>query len=363
MRPALLFTCAAALAGTLASCKSDDDKTKDAKPPRPVVSVVVRPLIDRPIGYAGTIQPRFQTDRGFRVLGRLVARRVDVGDLVAPGQILAQVDPQLLDFALRASEADLAKAQAQLANTSAAESRIATLFAKEIANQADLDNARQALEAASAGVKQAQANLDKAREQRGYATLSADEAGVITSVDAEVGQTVAAGKKIMTIARTDIREAVVDVPDDTARSLKPGEPFAIRLQADPSITATGTLREIAPQADAATRSRRVKITLDGGIDAFRLGATITALPKTPPATQTVYDIPASAVLDRNGETRVWLVDPTTKTVRTVVLAVAERDDRKARIVGQLPAGARIVVVGVNSLSEGQIIRFDERTAP
>jgi RND family efflux transporter MFP subunit len=208
-------------------------------------------------------------------------------------------------------------------------------------------------------VKQAQANLDKAREQRSYATLTADEAGVITSVNAEVGQTVTTGQKVMTIARTDIREAVVDIPDATARALRQGEPFAIRLQADPSIATTGKLREIAPQADAATRTRRVKITLDQSVDAFRLGATVTVVPTTPAAAQAVFDIPAAALLERDGKTLVWLIDPGTRTVGSFPVEVAERINGKARIVGQLAAGARLVVAGVNSLSEGQSVRFEE----
>jgi len=363
MRRALFFIAAAALAGALPGCTAEGEGAEAQKPPRPVVSIVIKPRTDQPVGFAGTIQPRFQTDRGFRVLGRLVERRADVGDVVAPGQVLAQIDPQLLDLAVRVSDADLAKAQAQFANASAAEGRISTLFAKQVANRADFDNARQALEAAAAGVKQAQANLAKAREQRSYATLTADEAGVVTSVDAEIGQTVAAGKKVMTIARTDIREAVVDIPDAAARSMSQGERFAIRLQADGAITASGKLREIAPQADPATRTRRVRITLDQSIDAFRLGATITVLPTSQAANQAVFDIPASAIHDRNGGTLLWLLDPKTETVRTISVEVAERDDRKARIIGQLQAGAHIVAAGVNSLSEGQSVKFDERTSP
>lgn len=344
-------------------CKPDGDEAKKQKPPRPVVSIVVERQEERAIGFAGTIQPRFQTDRGFRVLGRLISRNVDVGDIVAPGQVLARIDPQLLDLALRASEADLAKAQALFANASAAEGRVSALFAKHVATQADLDQARQALEAATAAVKQAEANLAKAREQRGYATLTADEAGVVTSADAEVGQTVGAGRKVMTIARTDIREAVVDIPDDRAQALAVAEPFTIHLQADPAIAAGGKLREIAPQADPTTRTRRVRITLDRSVAAFRLGATVTVFPATPAATQAVFEIPASAILDRNGGTFVWLLDPKTRTVRTVPVEVAERNARTARLAGPLPAGERLVVAGVHSLSEGQSVKFDERTAP
>lgn len=363
MRRALFVIPALVLVTALAGCKPDGDQAKAQKPPRPVVSMVVKPQQDQAIGFAGTIQPRYQTDRGFRVLGRLIARNVNVGDVVAPGQILAQIDPQLLDLAVRASEADLAKARALLANASAAEGRISALFAKDVATQADFDNACQSLEAATAGVKQAEANLAKAREQRSYATLTADEAGVVTGINAEVGQTVGAGRKVMTIARTDIREAVVDIPDDTAQVLAQSEPFTIRLQADPTITATGKLREVAPQADPATRTRRVRITLDQSIAAFRLGATVTVFPATPAVTQAAFEIPASAILDRNGATFVWLLDPRTRTVSTIPVEVAERNERTARLVGPVPAGERIVVDGVNSLSEGQSVKFDERTAP
>ncbi|PZU88163.1 MAG: efflux transporter periplasmic adaptor subunit [Chelatococcus sp.] len=364
MRRALFLTSAAVLAFGLAACTSEgegEDKAKAA--PRPVVSVVVEPRREQAIGFSGTIQPRFQTDRGFRVLGRLVSRHVDVGDIVTPGQILAQIDPVLLNLAERASEADLVKAQAQLANTTAAEGRTSALFAKQVANQADLDSARQALEAATAGVQQAQANLAKAQEQRSYATLTADEAGVVTSVDAEIGQTVAAGRKVMAIARTDVRDAVVDIPDFTARAMKQGDVFSIRLQADPSVADTGKLREIAPQADQATRTRRVRITLDRALEAFRLGATVTVLPATEVQKPAMAELPASAILDRDGATRVWVLDTKTKTVRSVAVDLAERDDRKVRIIGQLPAGARIVAAGVNSLSEGQTVKIDERTAP
>ncbi len=134
MRRALFLTSAAVLALGLAACKSEPEAEGKAKAAiRPVVSVLVEPRREQVIGFSGTIQPRFQTDRGFRVLGRLISRHVDVGDSVAPGQVLAQIDPVLLDLAVRGSEADLAKAQAQLANATASEGRIRALFEKQVA--------------------------------------------------------------------------------------------------------------------------------------------------------------------------------------------------------------------------------------
>jgi membrane fusion protein, multidrug efflux system len=358
MKPVISLALAAGGLVLLAGCKPEGENAKAAPPVRPVLSIVVAPASEQQQGFAGTVQPQYQTDRGFRVLGRIVARNVDVGDVVKAGQVLAQIDPLVLDLAVRASEADLVKARAQLSNASAAEVRTGTLFGRQIANQADFDSVQQAREAAAASVQQSEANLAKAREQRSYATLTADMDGVVTSVDAEVGQTVSPGKKVLTLARTDIREAVVDLPDSVTRSLAIGAAFDIQLQADPTIRTAGKVREIAPQADAATRSRRVRITLDQVVDAFRIGATITARPVMA-ADAAALEIPVSALLERDGAARVWLVDPVAKTVKTVPVEIAVREGDHARIAGGISAGARIVVAGVNSLSEGLAVKIDE----
>lgn len=358
---ALLALGLAVPALALAGCKSESDDAKAPPPPRPVLTIVATPASERIVGFSGTVQPRYQTDLGFRVLGRMVARNVEVGDLVKPGQTLAQLDPMVLDLAVRSSEADLAKARSQLSNTTAAETRAGTLLGRQVTSQADFDNALQAREAATASVQQAEASLAKAREQRNYATLAGDIDGVVTATDAEVGQTVSPGKKVVTLARTDVREAVVDLPEEATRSLAIGAPFVVTLQAAPTISARGTVREVAPQADAATRTKRVKITLDHPPEAFRLGTTISATPSVPMADPTI-ELPRAALLQRDGATRVWVVDAEAKSVKTVAVQIAQQDDKSARVSGGLSPGARVVVAGVNSLSEGQIVRIDEKAA-
>jgi membrane fusion protein, multidrug efflux system len=165
----------------------------------------------------------------------------------------------------------------------------------------------------------------------------------------------------MTLARTDVREAVVDVPEDIARSLEPGAPFEVSLQSDPSITTSGEVREIAPEADESTRLRRIRIALDRSSDSFRLGATITAVPAGQ-ADRSTIDLPTKAVFERNGETRVWVVDCGTMTVRSVAVEVVSRDETIARIARRLQPGARIVIAGANSLAEGQAVEIGEGSA-
>lgn len=354
---AIVVACLPAIAGC-----SREKKSETAAPVRPVLSAVVRAVADRPSGFAGIIQAQYQTERGFRVLGRIIARYVYVGDVVKAGQRLAQLDPLPFELAVRSSEADLARAKSQLANAAGAEARSGTLLGKDVVTKAEYDTKEQARAAADASVQQAEANLDKAREQRDYATLTADIDGVVTSTDADVGQIASPGKKVMTLARLDIREAVVDLPEDVTRSLTTGMPFTISLQADPSVRTKGKVREIAPQADSATRTYRVRMTLESFTEAFRLGATVTATPLIP-SEQSPLEIPRSALLERDGSTRVWLVDTVNKSVRTVPVKIAAGDGENVQIAEGLAAGARVVIAGVNSLSEGQAVKFEERTSP
>jgi membrane fusion protein, multidrug efflux system len=352
-----------AIAGLVVTtgCSRETAKNEPAPVVRPVLSVVVKPANDLQIGFAGTVQPQYQTERGFRLIGRIIARYVFVGDVVEQGQPLARIDPLPYELLLRSSEADLAKAKSQLENSTGAEARSSNLRAKEVVSQSELDTKQQARSAAEASVQQAQANLDKAREQIRYTTLSADGDGVVTSTDADVGQIVSPGKKVMTLARLDIREAVVDLPENVTRFLVVGSPFDIGLQADTSIKTTGKVREIAPQADAATRTRRVKITLDSFTEPFRLGTTVTATPLIA-ANQRVLELPRSALLERDGTTWVWQVEPTTKTVHTVAVKLDGSDGAIVRVAEGLTAGTRVVTAGVHGLSEGQSVKIDERAA-
>jgi RND family efflux transporter MFP subunit len=250
--------------------------------------------------------------------------------------------------------------QAQLTNATAAENRQRTLFEKEATSKAAFETVEQTRAAAQASLVRAQANLTKAREQLGFAQLKAEFSGVVTAVGAEVGQIVSPGQMVVTVARPDIREAIIDVADDFAGSLRIGEAFTVRLQLDPSIHAEGKIREIAPQADPATRTRRVRITLDNPPETFRLGTTVTTAIAS---RHLALRLPASAILSRGGKTMVWLVDPSDSTVMLREIQSAPDDSGGVRVIAGLDAGARVVTAGVHSLAEGQKVRIDQEDAP
>ena len=196
------------------------------------------------------------------------------------------------------------------------------------------------------------------QEQLGYAQLQAEFDGVVVAVDAEVGQVVSPGQTVVTIARPDVREAVVDVPEDSDGSIQPGTQFDVALQVDPAIKATGRVREIAPQADQTTRTRRVRIALDNPPPTFRLGTTITATLTARIAPQ--IELPASALLERDGKTMVWVVDPATGKVALQDVSVSGRTARTIRIGEGLASGTQVVIAGVNSLVPGQTVKIAER---
>ena len=353
MTRAIIIASVLAVSLPTAGCKQE---TQAQAPVRPVLSTVVEPIESSSTAAVGTVEPRYKTDLSFRVLGRLIARPVSVGDLVEQGETVAAIDPTALELAVRSAKADLSRSQARLANASATEQRQRTLTATDTASKEALDNAVQLRAGAQAAVARAQADLTKAAEQLSYAQVKADFAGVVTAVSADVGQVVSPGQTVVTVARPDVREAVVDIGPDFPVSLRVGLPFTVSLQILPSLQVKGQIREIAPQADPVTRTQRVRIALNSPPPSFRLGATVTA--KLAIDQRPILRLPASAVLAKDGESFIWVVDPHASTVSLQKVETSE-DAPGIRVTAGLNAGTRIVTAGIHSLKQGQLVRIDQ----
>ena len=223
-----------------------------------------------------------------------------------------------------------------------------------------LDCFRKVRSGASGRCLRARANLTKAIEQLGYAQVRADFAGVVTAVSADVGQVVQPGQSVVTIARPDVREAVVDIGADFSVPLTVGLPFTVSLQPLPTVQVQGQIREIAPQADSVTRMRRVRIALNDPPESFRLGSTVTARPNN--GHNQILRVPASAVLRKSAETFVWVVDDPASTVSLHKVDLSE-DEVGIRVNSGLTAGTRIVTAGIHSLEQGQQVRIQEESTP
>lgn len=339
----------------LGACSKSDEKPPEIV--RPVLSVVVEPRTTQTFGFAGSVEPQVSADLAFRLLGRVVSRDVKVGDIVSKGTTIAALDPTALELAVQAAKAELSNAEAQFANAAASEERQRQLLASANASQSVFDAAQQARKAAEASVERAKASLAKSQEQLGYARLFSDFDGVVTAVGAEVGQTVSPGQTVVTVARSDLREAVVDIPDQLTGDLSAGTPFQVILQSLPTIQTEAKLREIAPQSEGSTRTRRVKLTLTDPPQAFRLGSTVTATRMT--KVVPTIELPISALLEKDGSEKVWIVDPKTSSVSAHDVKVASKNGGTFTVAEGLDAGMRVVTAGVHSLVDGQKVKVPE----
>jgi RND family efflux transporter MFP subunit len=211
------------------------------------------------------------------------------------------------------------------------------------------------LTTAEAQVASAQAQLRFAQDQLSYTALAADAPGVVTAVGAEPGEVVSPGRMVVQVAWQGGRDAVFDVPEQLVRT-GPRDPVVeIALSDDPQVTATGRVREVAPEADPATRTFRVKVGITDPPDTMRLGATVTGRIRLamPPG----VELPASALTEANGDPAVWVVDPKSLAVSLRPVKIAQNDRATVVISQGLQPGERVVTAGVQTLHPGQKVRL------
>ena len=313
--------------------------------------------------FAGEVKPRIESRLGFRVAGKLVRRQAELGARVRAGQVLAQLDPQDLRLAADAGRAQLAAAQTNRELAAADFKRYSALKDQNFISGAELERRDTTLKAAQAQLEQAQAQLSAQRNQAGYATLVADVAGVVTGVEAEPGQVVAAGAPVVRIAQDGPRDVVFSVPEDKVALVRAGSEVSIRVWAG-NRTLAGKVREIAASADPVTRTFQVKVAIDGP-DTPALGSTVSVLPQSLGHNgATVIKLPTSALRQEGLATAVWVLDPKSLTLKSQPVQVATADGNEAVIASGLQPGMLVVSAGVHVLSPGQKVTiYHDRLAP
>ena len=343
---------AAALA--LVSCKPD---TKAQAPEvRPVRTVTAsRSEASETVVLTGHVQAEDEPALAFRIAGRLIERPVNIGERVKAGQLLAKLDPENELNELRSAESALAAAQGQLTYARGTFERQRQLLANGHTPRARFDQAQNALQSAQSQVDNLQAQLQIARDRVGWTTLTADATGTVTARGAEPGEVVQAGQMIVRLARQGGRDAVFDVPAQLLRSAPSDAPITVRLTDDPSVTATGRVREVGARADPVTRTFEVKVGLNEPPEAMRLGATVTGTVNLP--SEPVIAIPATALTELNRQPAVWIVDPKALTVSLRNVELLRHDPGTVVIADGLDTGDIVVTAGIQALHPGQKVRL------
>ncbi len=355
-RPLPLVPTAALLTAlTLAACDHAPAQTRTTNAPVPVrVAPVVFTARQLVLTLSGSVQARTLADLAFRVGGKVVDRPVDVGDHVRAGQVLARLDQADLELSFEAAASALQSAIADAARARADFSRYEQLGRNSPAFLvSEYDSRLSAMRMADARLLQAQRQLALAKDQLNYGTLTADADGVITALSVQVGQVVASGQTVARLAHTAQIEVVVDVPEDRLPDVRSTAGIEISLWADPGRKLAGRLREIGAQADAASRTFAVKVTvLDPPPDLLALGMTATVRFVAPPRTP-VAILPATAITDHDGAPAVWVFDQKAEhaTLRQVKIAGYDGDG-SVTIASGLAAGEQIVTAGASEIDPG-----------
>jgi membrane fusion protein, multidrug efflux system len=331
----------------LASCSRPVEKVEEIRPVRAIV--VAAGTGKTIIELAGEIQPRYESQLGFRVGGKLIARKVEVGTLVKRGQVLMQLDPLDLQLAQSQAKAAVSATESSLALAKAELDRYRELRQKNFVSQALLDAKEAAYKSAVASHEQANAGLKVQANQSSYSTLYADADGVITAVQAEVGQVVAAGTPVVKLARTAEKEVRVSIPEDQIEVLRQVTDLAVKTWANSNVAISGRLRELSPIADPATRTYTAKISLPRAGPEVRLGMTAT-VQFAAPALPGIH-LPMTALVNSKEGTAVWVVE--SGVVKLVPVQVASATGTEILIAQGLSAGQSVVTAGVNQLRPGQ----------
>lgn len=336
----------------LAACK------KEAALPPPTRAVLAYEVTSATVGggasYAGEIRPRIESALGFRIAGKLIERRVDLGASVKAGQVLARLDPSDPDLAAQAARSQQAAAQADADLAHAEAERFRALRAQNFISQSALDGKLAALKATQSRLAAARAQAAVAGHQTQYAELVADAAGTVSGVLSEVGQVVTAGQPVLRVARPSEKEVAIAVAENRVGELNAARDITVSLWADAERQYRGRLREISPQADPVTRTYAARVALIGADEQVRLGMTATVrLAATAP---TALLVPASSIVQVDGQPAVWVLGEGGAISKRPVVVAAWREDG-ALVKSGLQPGERIVAAGGQKLMPGEKVRI------
>jgi len=335
---------------TLAAC------SKKEASPEPLRSVKLVTVAGTDLGvsgeYSGEIRARVESRLGFQVAGKLVQRPAEQGQHVGTGQVLAQIDASDYQLAAQAAAAQVVSAQTQRDLAMSDFKRYEALKAQNFISGAELERRDTTLKAADAQLNQAKAQAQAQSNQAGYARLTAGHSGVITGIDAEVGQVVSAGQPVVRLAHDGPRDAVFAVPEAMAMVLKVGQNMQAYLVST-GQPLKGKVRELAASADPVTRTYTVKLALESS-ERLPLGSTVNVRAAQLPGSQSgVIKLPTSALRQEGQGTVVWVLDPANMTVNIQAVQVGTVDGNEVVILSGLKAGQQVVGAGVHVLSPGQ----------
>ncbi|MBY5764857.1 efflux RND transporter periplasmic adaptor subunit [Rhizobium leguminosarum] len=317
---------------------------------RPVKVVEIAKAGDtRKLDYSGSVKPRTEMNLGFRVAGKITERLVDIGDKVKPGDVLARMDSTDYQLAVKTAEANLAAAEKGVETADLVNKRNQQLFDKNVSPKSQLEQASLSYDQAVSSRDAAISALDQAKNQVSYAELKADHNGIVTTINADVGQVVTSGTPVVAVAVDGEKEVQIAVPENDIAEFKPGKTVKASFWADDRLVLDGKVREVSGSADQQSRTFAVRVSLPNDPQVL-LGMTATIEADVSNGNSYV-SIPLSALAEKDGKQMVWTVDRDTATVHGRDIKVSDFTGDGVHVTEGLDTGDLVVSAGTQFMSE------------
>ncbi|CAH2795382.1 MAG: CzcABC family efflux RND transporter, membrane fusion protein [uncultured Caballeronia sp.] len=306
-----------------------------------------------------TIEARYSTPLSFRVGGKIIERRVRLGDSVKAGEIVAKLDPADNAKNAASTAAQLSAAQHQLTYAEQQLTRDRAQAQENLIARAQLEQTENAYAAALAQRNQAQAQAALSADQLKYTTLVADRAGVITAEQADTGQNVSAGQAVYNLAWSGEIDVVADVPETALGLLTVGQKASVTLAALGGKQFAALVREVSPAADPQSRTYRVRMTLEAPTPDVRLGMTADvaffARVSASGASTQAFTLPSTALFHAGKLPAVWIVKAN-GSLELRRVDVSRYGERTVTVSNGISPGERVVWQGVHTVSAGEKVR-------
>lgn len=302
--------------------------------------------------YSGTVHGRYETNLSFQVGGQIIARNIEAGSRVSPGDVLMVIDPKDVAAETSSADAQVSEARAQLTLTEKNLARYRELYAENVIAKATLDQYETAYEAALATYQAALGQAAKGHNSLGYTNLTSGASGVISAVSAEAGQVVAAGQTVATLVQTGELEIEIAIPEDRLAEAAIGSEATVSFWAL-KATATGVVREVSPMADSASRTYKVRVSLPSPPEGLGLGMTASVSFKGESTGS--MTLPLASLYQTGDHPTVWVVVDGKVTQKEIKVLDFAGDS--VTVSGLAPTD-EVVTAGVQKLSEGDAVRTE-----
>ena len=349
------------LIGTLVSCGGGVEEE----------SSPLRPVIHELVGYASgetarTFSGSAATGRvvnlSFRSSGVVTQLDMVLGQRVAQGELLAQLDNVAARLAYEQAVLSLNSAASQMNTAQLALDRTRSLFEAGTAALSDYENARNAFRTAEASHESAQRSVQIQEEQVGYGSIYAPVSGTIAAVNVEIDENVQAGQLVAVLNAGSDLEIALGLPEAVIAQASPGMAATIVFTAVPGRTFSGRVAEVSPSVDPATATYPVRVTLEGPTDEIRAGmaASVTLVFPADASLQGAIVVPAKAVGEDDRGRFVFLVEPINEdegAVRKQPVRIGRLTAEGFEVLEGLTAGQSVATAGLQTLLDGQRVRL------